>query len=53
MDQMTNRPYATTAELHHSYPVTDGPRFEGIDLVGLVFATIMALGPLTAYTVGF
>ncbi len=53
MDQMTHRPYATTADLHRSYPVTHGPRFEAIDLVGFVAATIMALGPLTAYTLGF
>jgi len=28
------------------------PLFSGIDIAGFVVATIMALGPLTAYAVG-
>jgi hypothetical protein len=53
MDQMTHRPHAATDDHNRNYLVTGGPRFEAIDVMGLVAATIMALGPLTAYTLGF
>ena len=46
----TDRRYAATAR---NDIAARRPLFEPIDLVAAVAATIMALGPLTAYTVGF
>jgi hypothetical protein len=46
-------PLSTPTPMHRSEAIVRArPLFEGIDVAGFVVATIMALGPLTAYAVG-
>lgn len=50
--------YAATQPLHATdvaslHDARSGPLFTGLDVVGIIAAIVMALGPLTAYTVGF
>ena len=52
-DLSARTPLSEPTPVHRSEATVHArPLFSGIDVAGFVVATIMALGPLTAYAVG-